>query len=76
MPSNDFENFKENSSFLIVGTVRNCDKYLNKSISKLTHILGKIKDLHWFLVESDSEDDTLNSLSKLKETNNNFKRNI
>ena len=72
MPSNDFKNFNENSSFLIVGTVRNCEKYLNKSISQLTHILGKVKDLHWFLVESDSEDDTLNSLSKLKETNNNF----
>ncbi|WP_027065118.1 hypothetical protein [Maribacter sp. Hel_I_7] len=63
---------KEKSNFLIVGTVRNVDKTLELDVNRLTKSIGKTKNLSWFFVESDSDDDTLKILKDLNKKINNF----
>ena len=72
MLNNNIKNLKENSSFLIVGTVRNCEKNLDITVNKLMTVFGKVKNLHWYLVESDSNDNTIAILDKLRESIKNF----
>jgi hypothetical protein len=60
-------------NFLVVGTVRNCEKYLKKDISNIKKTIGKVKKLNWFLVESDSDDKTINILKSIKNKLKNFR---
>ncbi len=54
-------------SFLIAGVVRNGEKTIVNEITHLANVFRNFSNLHWFLVESDSDDQTL---QKLKERSN------
>ena len=73
MEKNLFIELKYSSSFLIVGTTRNCEKSLRKSFNTLKSSLGKVKKLQFLFVESDSSDNTINILNELSFENQNFK---
>jgi hypothetical protein len=62
------------SSFevLIVGLVRDCGKSLAQEIKTLNSAFGAFKKVSFFLVESDSKDDSLSILAELKSTIPNF----
>jgi hypothetical protein len=62
-----------NYNFLVVGTVRNSEKKVTKDVLRLQHVLEKSKELHWLIIESDSEDLTIIELEKLKKKINNFR---
>ena len=56
----------------MVATVRDCATTLQSDISNLQTALGLFKNVHWFIVESDSTDDTLLVLRQLSDTVPNF----
>ena len=60
-------------NFLVVGTVRNCEKNIFKTIKCIDKGLNFANKLEYFFVESDSDDQTLKSLDKLSKKKNNFK---
>ena len=61
-----------NSKVVIVGTVRDCFKFLEQDILKLSKAFALFKDLHWFIVESDSSDRTVDCLVSLQALVPNF----
>ena len=61
-----------NSKVVIVGTVRDCFKFLEQDILKLSKAFALFKDLHWFIVESDSSDRTVDCLASLQALVPNF----
>ena len=60
-------------NFLVVGIVRNCEKTVYRDISRIYNVLNTSKSLHWFIVESDSDDQTKFELVKLKNKIKNFR---
>lgn len=52
-------------SILIVGTVSNVEKYLKKDLKKIYKSLRRFNHISFFLVESDSTDNTTKILNKL-----------
>lgn len=62
----------EESSILVVGVVRNCAGFLKHNIVTIKNSLQKAHQIRWFLVESDSEDDTLKQLDLIKNLINEF----
>jgi hypothetical protein len=73
MTKNLYIDVKLNSSFLVVGTIKNCEKFLRKNISNLQSSIGHAKNIHFLLIESDSEDNTVDMLNKLVREINNFR---
>ena len=61
------------SKILIVGTVRNVEKTIIREINKCIKAFIGFKTLDFFLVESDSNDDTVKTLSLLEKQVLNFK---
>ncbi len=61
-----------NSKVVIVGTVRDCFKFLEQDVLKLSKAFALFKDLHWFIVESDSSDRTVDCLATLQALVPNF----
>ena len=61
-----------NKSILVVGTVRNVEKSIIKEIDKCIKSLVKFEDFKFYLVESDSTDNTLKILELLKKKLPNF----
>ena len=59
-------------NFLVVGTVRNCEKKIFETIKVIDKGLIFAKRIEYFFVESDSDDKTLNSLTKLLKQKSNF----
>lgn len=59
---------KGQSSFLVVGVVRDCAAAITPDVNRLRAAIGKVKDLRWLLVESDSRDQTLDVLERQKQT--------
>lgn len=57
---------------VVVGIVKNIEKTLKKDIQILSKALGFFREIHWFLVESESNDKSVGILSEFKKTNNNF----
>ena len=57
---------------LVVGIVKNIEKTLKKDIKNIGNALSFFQDVHWFLVESDSSDNSKQTLSELKNANKNF----
>lgn len=57
---------------VVVGIVKNIEKTLKKDIQILSKALGFFREIHWFLVESESNDKSVSVLSEFKKTNNNF----
>jgi len=53
-------------SFLIVGTVRNCQDTISEEVHRLKKIFDGSVSVYWLLIESDSVDDTEASLRGLK----------
>jgi len=57
---------------LVVGIVKNIEKTLKKDIKNIGNALSFFQDVHWFLVESDSSDNSKQTLAELKNANKNF----
>ena len=52
-------------NFLVVGTIRNCQRKIFQTIKCIDKGLYFANKIEYFFVESDSDDKTLNSLKKL-----------
>lgn len=59
-------------SVLVVGIVKDIEKSLKKDIKNISNALSFFKEVHWFLVESDSNDNSKQVLFEMKNTSNNF----
>ena len=59
-------------NFLVVGTIRNCQRQIFQTIKCLDKSLYFANKIEYFFVESDSDDKTLNSLERISKTKNNF----
>ena len=59
------------SSILVVGLTRNCENKIEQEVKKINDAFETAKSVMWFVVESDSDDGTLNILNKLA-INNKF----
>ena len=57
---------------LVVGIVKDIEKTLKGDIKKIGMALSFFKDIHWFLVESDSSDKSQQTLLEMKDINKNF----
>jgi hypothetical protein len=57
---------KSESNFLVVGVVRNCANQVQSDVRKIEDALVGAKSISYLLVESDSNDATLEVLSQLK----------
>jgi len=62
----------KNKSVLVVGTVRNVEKTITSEITKCLNALSEFKTINFYLVESDSDDNTLKKLEELKGSLTNF----
>lgn len=60
------------SSVLITGATRNCAAHLKKDVERLKNSFSDFKALHWLLIESDSDDETVSVLAELKSENDCF----
>tara|TARA_B100000886_G_scaffold336528_1_gene295492 strand:+ start:1593 stop:2405 length:813 start_codon:yes stop_codon:yes gene_type:complete len=54
------------SNILIVGVVRNCEKKVIDEVNKINDAFSNALSIQWLIVESDSQDKTVESLRKLK----------
>lgn len=59
---------KSDSHFLVVGVVRNCANQVQSDVKKIEEALLGAKSIRYLLVESDSNDATLEVLAHLKNT--------
>ncbi len=57
---------------LITGLTRQSSKYIKKQILDIEKKFSPFFDIHFFVVESDSKDETVKRLSELKATKSNF----
>jgi hypothetical protein len=57
---------------MVVGTVRNVGRSLEREIHRFVRILNPLGDVKFFLVESDSNDSTVEVLNRLRRTVKNF----
>ena len=58
------------SKILIVGLVRNCESQIEKEFNIISSAFSDAKTLSWLVIESDSEDTTVEVLEKLKSKKN------
>ena len=63
---------KNELSFQIVGTVRDVSHSIESELYKVETIFREFGDVKTFLVESDSTDDTVHKLEKIREENKDF----
>ena len=63
---------KSDSNFLVAGVVRNCANHVKSDVKKIQDALVGVRDVSWLLVESDSDDQTLEVLKRLKNEIANF----
>ena len=56
----------------MVGTIRNGAKFLEKEVERFEQVFGQIGNVSFYLVESDSQDATLEVLKKLSDQKSNF----
>jgi len=64
--------YKLNSSLLVTGTIRNGETTLLREFAKTSKATSFFNDVSYFLVESDSNDRTLEILKSIKAKNSNF----
>lgn len=55
-----------NSSFVIVGIVRNCEYKIADEIKRINSAFSSAKKINWIIIESDSEDKTIYQIENLK----------
>ena len=60
------------ANLVVIGTARNCATTLAADLASLARALKAFPNLHWFVVESDSEDDTVKVLQNFKTNVPNF----
>lgn len=60
------------SSIAVVGIVKNVGKSIEKDLVRIESALRRFENVKWFLVESNSTDNTVPTLHKLSQTNPNF----
>lgn len=58
------------ANFLVVGLARNCQAYLKNDVTKINNAFSNSNSVQWLIIESDSTDETLKTLEKLKENFN------
>ena len=58
---------------MVVGTVRNCELTLEKNIALFRDLFTYFDETHFFIVESDSSDETILELKKIEDKYENFK---
>ena len=63
----------EKPSLFIVGVVRNVSQTLELEVQTILTSVSDFQIVNWFLVESDSDDETLNVLKRLSNKYRNFK---
>lgn len=63
---------KSDSNILVAGVVRNCAKQVRSDVLKIRDALVGSKSISWLLVESDSNDQTIEVLKSLKNEILNF----
>jgi hypothetical protein len=68
----DYINVLNNKKILIVGVIRNGEKTIVQEIINLQDAFSDFLELHWLIVESDSDDNTLHKLSDLSRSIKNF----
>lgn len=59
-------------SVIVVGIVKNIGKTIKRDLEKLEESLGFFKEVHWFVVESGSSDNSKAILEELAKQNSNF----
>jgi hypothetical protein len=59
--------------FLVVGLTKNCENTIKNDVMRIQNALKAAKKILWLVVESDSEDDTVNQLKFLESSISNFK---
>jgi len=57
---------------MVVGIVKNIEKTLIHDIENLSNALEFFREIHWFLVESESTDNSIAVLEKIKQNYKNF----
>lgn len=62
-----------NKKILVVGVIRNGESTLLPEILRLNNAFVDFLEIHWLIIESDSEDNTVEKLSELSKTVKNFK---
>jgi hypothetical protein len=60
-------------NLLVVGLVRNCAMHLREDVYRLKTALSDFDKLHWLLVESDSDDESISILNEISNTVENFR---
>jgi hypothetical protein len=60
-------------TILVTGIVRNVASTIERDVFVIQRALSNFHTVKWFLVESDSEDKTVDQLSKISLTNKNFR---
>lgn len=68
-----FPNFDlENRPVIIVGIVKDIQKSIHKDLANLSRAFNMFKEIHWYLVESGSTDQSTQVLAKIKSENKYF----
>jgi glycosyltransferase involved in cell wall biosynthesis len=60
------------STIAVVGIVKNIEKNIKQDVRRIESALSRFENIKWFLVESNSTDDSQKVLRKLSETYENF----
>ncbi len=63
----------QGKKILIAGVIRNGEKTIQSEIHSLQKAFCDFAEIHWLIIESDSEDNTIKKLSELSNTIENFK---
>lgn len=58
--------------FVVVGTIKDGERVISREIKNIREALIPLGDVHFFIVESDSQDGTVNTLQALAKTTSNF----
>ena len=58
---------RKSKNVLVVGTARNCARYIKEDILEFQSALQDFNQVHWLVIESDSKDNTLAKLNELAE---------
>ena len=58
--------------FAIVGAARNCGPFIEADVARIEAALAPFGSTSWFVVESDSRDETVACLQRLRTTRDNF----
>jgi hypothetical protein len=62
----------DKSNILITGLVRNCEKSLTQDLEIISEAFSIANNFDVLIIESDSNDNSVNILHALKEINSNF----